>query len=627
MALDMIWIGYCSSSLPAERHIDYKSAVSEIGGTMTRLKSIFAVLLLTIFALAFPAATLADSVDSRITAVTVYADRAIVTRATSSQLAAGEQTLIFENLPASLVDQSLQASGFGVNGATILDVTVSTLFAEFSANESVKRLEDQLKVLQKQRRALDDRGKILEEQHSFVQRMLQSSTSSSTGGGPGATALARPSLDEWQKLYGYAEETLGKLSTEQQSIDGQREELQAKQSALERQLNELRGARGKQSKTVRVRVALTTAGKLEVLLRYSLPNAAWSPAYDARLRSVDRAVDLSYFGNVRNGTGEDWKNVALTLSTARPSLGGGAPELRPWITDILRPRSPSVGTTTVINPDLVGEVRLALTPVDAELGRGNGNAQVITKNQSFKGSGPAATGGITPLPKESEAAYATSGVEAGITSATFKIPVSVSIPGDNVSQKVAIREGRFAATLQFQSTPRVMEAAFLSAYAVNNSEFPLLAGPMNTFLDDTFVAASNQKTVMPGEKFELALGVDDGISVKRRLVNRFTEETGMGNKAHKVTYDILVTLTNNKNTAERVVFKEPTPISRDEKIQVRVLTPQEKEIGTQANPKDVTREEDGKLVWRVTLKPGEKREFPLKLSVEHPGDVTVTGLD
>jgi len=60
---------------------------------------------------------------------------------------------------------------------------------------------------------------------------------------------------------------------------------------------------------------------------------------------------------------------------------------------------------------------------------------------------------------------------------------------------------------------------------------------------------------------------------------------------------------------------------------VRVLTPQEKEIGTQANPKDVTREEDGKLVWRVTLKPGEEREFPLKLSVEHPGDVTVTGLD
>jgi hypothetical protein len=41
----------------------------------------------------------------------------------------------------------------------------------------------------------------------------------------------------------------------------------------------------------------------------------------------------------------------------------------------------------------------------------------------------------------------------------------------------------------------------------------------------------------------------------------------------------------------------------------------------------VTREEDGKLVWRVGLRPGEKREFSLKLSVEHPGDVTVTGVE
>jgi hypothetical protein len=66
-------------------------------------------------------------------------------------------------------------------------------------------------------------------------------------------------------------------------------------------------------------------------------------------------------------------------------------------------------------------------------------------------------------------------------------------------------------------------------------------------------------------------------------------------------------------------------VSRDEKIMVKVQTPQEKEIGTTANPKEVTREEDGKLVWRVTLKPGEKREFPVKLSIEHPVDMAITG--
>lgn len=78
---------------------------------------------------------------------------------------------------------------------------------------------------------------------------------------------------------------------------------------------------------------------------------------------------------------------------------------------------------------------------------------------------------------------------------------------------------------------------------------------------------------------------------------------------------------------ERVVFKEPTPLSRDEKIVVNLLTPQEKEIGSAPSPKEVTREEDGNLVWRINLKPGEKREFSLKLSIEYPGDTAVSGLE
>jgi uncharacterized protein (TIGR02231 family) len=578
---------------------------------------------LTLFLFAFSAALFGTPVDSRITAVTVYGDRAIVTRTAASELTVGEHVLVFENLPTALLDQSLQASGKGVAGATILDVSAQNIFAETTANERVKALEDQLKGLQKQRRVLDDRAKILDEQRGFVQRMLQSSTSPVAGSGAVGPRVGRPTLDEWQKLFAYSDESLGKIASEKQSIDTQLEELQAKETVLNKQLNELRGARGRQSKTISVRVALTAPGRLEVAVRYAIPNAGWSPAYDARLRSADRTVALSYFGIVRNGTGEDWRDVSLTLSTARPNVGGGAPELRPWIADVLRPR-PGSSSYSAMNPDLVGEINRILAPVDAEMGRGNG--QILAGTRTFN-SAVAVNAAPPPPPPDRDAGVLTAAVESAVTSATFKIPVAVSIPGNNISQKVAIKDTRLAATLQFQSTPKLIEAAFLSAYANNASEYPLLAGPMNTFFDDTFVATSNLKTVMPGEKFELALGVDDGIMVKRRIINRFTEDTGLTNKSRRVTYEIVVSLTNNKTSTERIVFKEPTPVSRDEKIVVKLLTPQEKELGTLANPKDVTREEDGKLVWRVSLKPGEKREFSLKLSVEHPGDIAVVGLE
>ncbi len=39
-----------------------------------------------------------------------------------------------------------------------------------------------------------------------------------------------------------------------------------------------------------------------------------------------------------------------------------------------------VGATTLVNPDMVGEFRVILTPVDAELGRGNGQVQILTRS-------------------------------------------------------------------------------------------------------------------------------------------------------------------------------------------------------------------------------------------------------
>ena len=46
-------------------------------------------------------------------------------------------------------------------------------------------------------------------------------------------------------------------------------------------------------------------------------------------------------------------------------------------------------STTTLNPDLVGEVRLILTPVDAEFGRGNGQIQITTRSGTSRYSGSA----------------------------------------------------------------------------------------------------------------------------------------------------------------------------------------------------------------------------------------------
>ena len=554
--------------------------------------------------LASPIFLSAASVDSHISAATVYADRAVVTRTAAIELMPGESALVFEHLPASLVDESVQFSGHGTAVVTILDVSVQTAYVDVTPNERVKDLEDQIRGLQRQSRALDDRAGVLNEEHDFVKHMLLAATStpthpSSADAAHGGSASSLPTLDEWQKLYAYSEETLGKIAAEIQSLDDQRLDLKLKQAALELQLDELRGARGKSLKNVTVRVAAASGGRLEAALKYAVPGASWVPSYDARLRAADRALELTYFGMVRNGTGEDWNDIALTLSTARPSLGGGAPELPPWVVDVAQP----------------------LTRLEKSISGSSEVAGLSVVTQQFLSD----AGAMNVDSSEARQSYAA--VEANATSATFKIPMSVSVPANNAMQKVAIASAKLAANLQYQSTPKMMETAFLSAEAFNNTDYPYLAGVMNTFLDDTFIAASRLKTVMPGEKFELQLGADEGIAIKRKLVNRFAENTGLTGNGRRVTYEYLDTVTNNKKTTERVVFKEAEPVSRNEKIEVNLLTPDERELGTKDNPKEVTREEDGKLVWRVELKPAEKREISLKFSIEYPADLNVTGLE
>jgi len=276
-------------------------------------------------------------VTSQIGAVTVYADRAIVTRTAQLQLAAGQVELVFEKLPTSLVDQSLQVSGKGSANTTILDVNARTTFIQATANPRVKALEDEIETEQKQGRLLSDRVAVLKEQRTLLGKI---ETAVTTPPGKDSTA-PRATFEEWQKLLTFADDTRSKLATETQTLDAQQKAHEERLNALNAQLNELHSHSedGRSYKTVTLRVASAAAGTFDVALGYAVQGASWTPAYDARLHAEQRAVELTYFGIVRQRTGEDWKNVALTLSTARPSLGGGAPELSAWYLDVYQRRA------------------------------------------------------------------------------------------------------------------------------------------------------------------------------------------------------------------------------------------------------------------------------------------------
>ncbi|MEO6244916.1 MAG: DUF4140 domain-containing protein, partial [Opitutaceae bacterium] len=155
--------------------------------------------------------------DSRVTAVTVYTDRAVVTRSASVTLATpGAVEVTFERLPAGLLDQSLTVSGRGTAQATILDVTARHAQVEFTANERVKYLEDQLRVLAKERRGLDDRTKLLETQRTSIDLSTAALLS------PASKDVARPTVAEITTALAFINDQRAKITADLVTVDDQR---------------------------------------------------------------------------------------------------------------------------------------------------------------------------------------------------------------------------------------------------------------------------------------------------------------------------------------------------------------------------------------------------------------------
>ncbi len=531
-------------------------------------------------------------VDSTIRAVTVYTDRAVVTRTAHVALAGGITELVFANLPETLTERSLQVSGQGTAQALILDVSTRRTYVDFTPNARVKELEDVLRGLQKQLRGLEDHASVLQAQGTMLDRMEAALFA------PPTKDVPRPELAQFTNSLAYLTEQKTKLIAERSTLDGQREDLNQRISTAQSQLNELRGADRRAYQTVTVRVSAPQAGNLDVALSYTVPGASWSPSYDARLLSGERAVALSYFGVVRQNTGEDWSEVALTLSTARPGLGGAAPTLSTWSLDVLNPLLLRQALEKAERREYSAKAAPAPTAAGAM------NLQLLTSEP--------------PPPELKDAALAAATLEAGATSAAFKVALAASVPSDNSPQKVPIISTRLNANPEYLTVPKRLATAYLTAKVVNSSDFPLLAGAMNVFLDGTFVATSSLRTVMAGEKFDLALGADEAISVKHKRVNQFTEDTGLTRSGKRITYEYLITVQNNKRTAERVIVADQLPLSRNEKIVVRQLSPDAQE----QKPTD-----QGALKWTLDLKPGEKRELTVKFAIEFANDVSVVGLD
>src|SRR5215469_11563682 len=106
--------------------------------------------------------------------VTVYTDRALITRRGSIQLEAGEQELRVNDLPQFLRD-SLRASGKSTGGARILNVDVTTAFYNRPPDKELQALQDELDQLEHKYDLLKARQEALKDRRQWLRALGEQS--------------------------------------------------------------------------------------------------------------------------------------------------------------------------------------------------------------------------------------------------------------------------------------------------------------------------------------------------------------------------------------------------------------------------------------------------------------------
>ncbi len=537
--------------------------------------------------------------SSRVTAVTVYTDRALVEREAAITLPDGETTIVLKDLPANLWDQSLQVSGTGPAGTSVIDVQSRNLFLESEPSPEIRTLKQKLVALRQDKRVLEDERAALDYDRSVLERISQAATTV-----PEEGDAPRPSFDDWRELMKFNAQENRRLQDAMRENATNDQTLRDKIAAAERQLQEARGRiPGRRAvKQITVRLQSASAGQGQLNISYTVPGANWTPSYRARFNSTTREIALEYQAQVINHTGEAWNNVALTLSTAQPAAGGSAPEPMPWVVEERR-RAEARNRRTM---EMANSIQLSEFESDE------------VKFAGYAGQ---------PATFSAPMNVAEATVKTNLTSAIFVIADPSTIPADGTATNVTVTTMSLDAGLRYATAPKYQTAAFLTAKVENNSDYPLLGGSLAAFVDGAFVADSHLETTLLGEEFELALGVDEAVEIERNLINRFVEKTGFINSGTRVTYEIAIKVTNRKSVPVSIELAEPLPISRHEKIIVKLVDPTERQIGTEEDPQPFTRDEQGILTWTGSIAAGAAKDLTLKFSIEHPHDLNVDGIE
>lgn len=525
-----------------------------------------------LFAVVCPAVpVLAADVDSRIDAVTIYPGNvAEIERIATVELRKDQGNLVFDNLPASLIDGSVRVA---VTDGSVRIGGIETVREPVgeSPRERERELKARIEQLQRQQQDALDRAAAAGNEITFIEGLAELPK-----GEKAAEALmSDEGAENWASLW----ERIGsgsRQARERQRV-GERDaaDLSREIETLQQKLNQLGRSR---PETVRLSMPYRTnqPGSAGLTLSYRVRGPNWQPRYEARLDTEAGQVTLVRSARVTQATGEDWNDVTLALSTSQ-SVYGEQPQLEPWWVDFA--------------PEVKPMPR----------------ADKAVMMESLDGAAAA---------RQTEAPAQTVNVEFA---ATYLINGRVTIAAGNEPRELSIGSHELQATVVAETMPQQDPRAWLVAETTWDGDGPLRPGPVARFRDGAYIGEGRLDGWAPGEDRTLAFGIDPSIEVSFKPTRDEAGKSGWVTSKSTLVRNYTLEIINHHDRSLPVTALIRMPVSKNEDIKVKPdysVEPTRKNIG----------DDKGVHAWTFDLDAGASRDMELGYEISYPEGKQLRGL-
>lgn len=461
-----------------------------------------------------------------ITAVTVFSDRAEVTRSATAKCAAGRASVTFPPLPTTLDPRTLRADGG--SRAKALGVSHRRTSVSKTRDAEKKKIEDDLEAVQKKIAVLDDASRESDERA----RAAQGFTNYYKSVVSEAIRDPRGRSDQWRQSLDFLAKEI-----ERERLDGvkrraERRELVRQQQRLQRQLARFGPAGPKEIIEATVAVDCGGENAPTVHLSYVVPHATWRPEYDLRYdanrgsRGAGR-VTLTVGAVITQSTGEDWTKAKIALSTSKPRLGASAPIPAPLMID----------------------------------GREAGDEKVLVEGReerkSLKTAGQTQTAGPTQA-----------GLEDHGRTFTLKLPHRSTVRADGRPYWMPVDRIRGSGKATLVAVPKLSRYVYLVLAFESPAAYPLLPGTAHTYRGGSFVGDAHFEYTAPKEPIEVSLGIDESFLVERKDLREADQTTSFFGGTRRFERRYRTKIENRSAKRAKIEVREHIPVSKDEDIEV-----------------------------------------------------------